>query len=100
MGRGFTPSLTRLRSLLPGRPRWHEVRSVLGGLRVPSQARVGRAGGPRVADSLFEDPGPTAGGEAPGACAGAQTPGSASGRASLGAAAAAGRARGSGCRGR
>lgn len=61
---------------------------------------MGRAEGPRVAGSPCEDPGQTTGGAAPGACAGALTPGSASGRASPGAAAAAGRARGSGCRGR
>lgn len=90
----------RSRGLLPGRPRWREVRSESEGLRVLSQARVGREGGPRAAGSPCEDPGPTAGGAAPGACAGAQTPGFASGRASPGAAAAAGRAGGSGCRGR
>lgn len=90
----------RARGLLPARPRWREVRSGSGGLRVRSQARGGRAGGPRAAGSPCEDPGPTAGGAAPGACAGAQTPGSASDRASPGAAAAAGRAGGSGCRGR
>ena len=90
----------RARGLLPARPRWREVRSGSGGLRVRSQARGGRAGGPRAAGSPFEDPGPTAGGAAPGACAGARAPGSASDPASPGAAAAAGRAGGSGCRGR
>lgn len=86
--------------LLPGRPRWREVRSESGGPRARNRARVGRAGGPRAAGSPCEGPGPTAGGVTPGACARAQTPGSASGRASPGAAAVAGRAGGSGCRGR
>lgn len=61
---------------------------------------MGRAGGPRAAGSPCEGPGPTAGGVTPGACARAQIPGSASGRASPGAAVVAGRAGGSGCRGR